>query len=61
MDPVMEDMLLGAAKADKRPVGQKTEEAEGYDADEQVAGGVDAEKQKQSKQPENIGMYTNIN
>lgn len=50
----MEGMLMGGEKADESPVGQKTEEE--YDADEQVVGGVDVEKQSQSKRPENIGM-----
>lgn len=53
-DPGMEGMLMGGEKADESPVGQKTEEE--YDADEQVVGGVDVEKQSQSKRPENIGM-----
>lgn len=52
----MEGMLMGGAKADESPVVQKTEEPEEYDADEQVVGGVDVQKQPQSKRPENIGM-----
>lgn len=52
----MEGMLIGRGKEDENPIGQKTEEPEEYDADEQVVGGVDLEKQQQSKRPENIGM-----
>ncbi|XP_070690641.1 Golgi membrane protein 1 [Pempheris klunzingeri] len=53
-DPGMEGMLIGRAKADETPVGQKVEEPEEYDADEQVVGGVNMEKQQQNKRPDNI-------
>lgn len=53
-DPGMEGMLIGQAKAEDTPIGQKLEEPEEYDGDEQVVGGVDVEKQQQSKLPENI-------
>lgn len=53
-DPGMESMLIGQVKADETPVGQKLEEPDEYDADEQVVGGVDLEKQQQSKPAENI-------
>lgn len=53
-DPGMESMLIGQGKADETPVGQKIEEPEEYDADEQVVGGVDLEKQQQTKRAENI-------
>lgn len=59
MDPEMEGMLMGGAKGDESPVGQKIEEPEEYDADDQEAGGVDAEKQQQLKRPENMGTYAN--
>ena len=55
-DPGMEGMLIGQVKADETPAGPKLEEPEEYDADEQVVGGVDLEKQQQSKLPENMGM-----
>lgn len=55
-DPGMEGMLIGRGKEDENPIGQKTEEPEEYDADEQVVGGVDLEKQQQSKRPENIDL-----
>lgn len=55
-DPGMEGMLIGRVEADETPGGQKLEEPEEYDADEQVVGGVDSEKQQQSKLAENIGM-----
>ncbi|XP_044051855.1 Golgi membrane protein 1 isoform X2 [Siniperca chuatsi] len=55
-DAGMEGMLIGSVKADKTPIGQKLEEPEEYDADEQVMGGVDMEKQQQSKQAENIDL-----
>lgn len=53
-DPGMEGMLIDQMKADETPIGQKLEEPEEYDADEQVVGGVDLEKQQQSKLAENI-------
>lgn len=53
-DPGMEGMLIGQAKADETPIGQKLEEPDDYDADEQVEGGVTVEKQQQSKLAENI-------
>ncbi|XP_042344219.1 Golgi membrane protein 1 isoform X2 [Plectropomus leopardus] len=53
-DPGMEGMLIGRAKADETPIGQKLEEPEEYDADEQVVAGVELEKQQQSKLAENI-------
>lgn len=59
-DPGMEGMLIGRAKADEISLGQKLEEAEEYDADEQVVGGVDLEKQQQSQRIENIGMCVYI-
>lgn len=52
----MEGMLIDQVKDDEAPVGQKLEEPEEYDADEQIVGGVDLEKQQQSKRTENIGM-----
>lgn len=52
-DPGMEGMLIGQGKADETANGQNIEEPEEYDADEQVVGGVDLEKQ-QNKQAENI-------
>lgn len=52
-DPGMQGMLIGQGKADENPEG-KIEEPEEYDADEQVVGGVDLEKQQQSKQAESI-------
>ncbi|XP_071339212.1 Golgi membrane protein 1 isoform X2 [Trachinotus anak] len=55
-DPGMEGMLIGKGKADEAVVGQKLEEPEEYDADEQIVGGVDLEKQQQSNRPENIDM-----
>lgn len=48
-DPGMEGMLIGRVKDDD----QKLEEPDEYDADEQVVGGVDSEKQ-QNKRTENI-------
>lgn len=53
-DPGMEGMLIGQAKADETPIGQKLEEPDDYDADEQAEGGVTVEKQQQSKLAENI-------
>ncbi|XP_008302160.1 Golgi membrane protein 1 isoform X2 [Stegastes partitus] len=53
-DPGMEGMLIGQGKADETPNDQKIEEPDEYDADEQVVGGVDLEKQQQNKQAENI-------
>lgn len=47
-DPGMEGMLIGRVKADETPIGQKLEEPEEYDADEQVVGEVDLEKQQQN-------------
>ncbi|XP_020513529.1 Golgi membrane protein 1 [Labrus bergylta] len=52
-DPGMEGMLLSQAKADDSP-GQIVDEQDEYDAEEQVAGGVDLEKQRQTKRNENI-------
>ncbi|XP_040898548.1 Golgi membrane protein 1 isoform X1 [Toxotes jaculatrix] len=53
-DPGMEGMLIGQGKADETPVDQKLDEPEEYDADEQVVGGVNLEKQQQSKRAENL-------
>lgn len=50
-------MLMAGPKADENPVAQKSEEPEDYDADEQIMGEVDGDKQQQSKQPENIGVH----
>ncbi len=58
-DPGMEGMLIGQLKDDDTPIGQKLEDPEEYDADEQIVGGVDVEKQ-QSKQTENIGMCVSL-
>ncbi|XP_029366641.1 Golgi membrane protein 1 isoform X1 [Echeneis naucrates] len=55
-DPGMEGMLIGQGKADDTLVGQKLEEPEEYDADEQIVGGDDLQKEQQSNQPENIDM-----
>ncbi|KAM7018730.1 Golgi membrane protein 1 [Tautogolabrus adspersus] len=52
-DPGMEGMLLSQAKADDSP-GQIVDEQDEYDAEEQVVGGVDLEKQQQTKRNENI-------
>ncbi|XP_074493900.1 Golgi membrane protein 1 [Sebastes fasciatus] len=52
-DPGMEGMLISRVKADETPNGLKLEPDE-YDADEQVVGGVDLEKQQHSKLAENI-------
>lgn len=52
----MEGMLIGRAKADETPNGQKLEDPDEYETDDQVVGGVDMEKQQQSKLAENIGM-----
>ncbi|XP_063753541.1 Golgi membrane protein 1 [Eleginops maclovinus] len=51
-DPGMDGMLIGRVKADETVLSQKPEEE--YDADEQVVGGIDLEKQRQSKLAENI-------
>lgn len=53
-DPGMEGMLIGRAKADETPNGQKLEDPDEYETDDQVVGGVDMEKQQQSKLAENI-------
>ncbi|XP_037633993.1 Golgi membrane protein 1 [Sebastes umbrosus] len=53
-DPGMEGMLISRVKADETPNGLKLEEPDEYDADEQVVGGVDLEKQQHSKLAENI-------
>lgn len=53
-DPGMEGMLIGQVKTDDTPNDLKLEEPDEYDADEQVVGGVDLEKQQQSKLAENI-------
>ncbi|KAK5932442.1 hypothetical protein CgunFtcFv8_004144 [Champsocephalus gunnari] len=53
-DPVMDGMLMSRVKVEDAPLSQKPEEPEDYDADEQVVGGVDLEKQRQSKLAENI-------
>eukprot|EP00064_Thunnus_orientalis_P002001 superscaffoldBa00000139_g2006 len=53
-DPRMEGMLIGQGKAVETTTGQKLDEPEDYDADEQVVGGVDLDKQQQSKRVENI-------
>lgn len=52
-DPGMDGMLIGRVKDDEIPVDQKLDEPDDYDADEQVGGDVDAEKQ-QRKRAENI-------
>ncbi|XP_031165122.1 Golgi membrane protein 1 isoform X2 [Sander lucioperca] len=54
VDPGMEGMLIGQVTENETPIGQKREEPEEYDADEQVVGGLDLEKQQQSKLAENI-------
>lgn len=54
-DPGMEGMLISQAKIDDSP-GQKLDEQDEYDAEEQVVGGSDLEKQQQQKRAENIGM-----
>lgn len=51
----MEGMLIGQGNADETAIGQKMDEPDEYDADEQVVGGADLEKQQQSKPAENIG------
>lgn len=56
VDPGMEGMLIGQVTENETPIGQKREEPEEYDADEQVVGGLDLEKQQQSKLAENIGV-----
>ncbi|XP_047448456.1 Golgi membrane protein 1 isoform X2 [Mugil cephalus] len=58
-DPGMEGMLIGRGKADDN-VGLKLDEPDEYDADEQVVGGVDLEKQQQSKRAENIDMEEDL-
>uniref|UniRef100_A0AAQ6IEX5 Golgi membrane protein 1 n=1 Tax=Anabas testudineus TaxID=64144 RepID=A0AAQ6IEX5_ANATE len=55
-DPGMEGMLIGQGNADETAIGQKMDEPDEYDADEQVVGGADLEKQQQSKPAENIGV-----
>ncbi|XP_038558960.1 Golgi membrane protein 1 [Micropterus salmoides] len=52
-DPGMEGMLVGNVKADQNPMDQTVDGPEEYDADEQVVGGVDVEKQ-QRQRAENI-------
>uniref|UniRef100_UPI0037E844CC Golgi membrane protein 1 isoform X2 n=1 Tax=Semicossyphus pulcher TaxID=241346 RepID=UPI0037E844CC len=52
-DPGMEGMLVGQVKADESP-GQKVDEPDEYDVEDQVVGGVDLEKQQQTKRAENI-------
>ena len=52
----MDGMLMSRVKVEDAPLSQKPEEPEDYDADEQVVGGVDLEKQRRSKLAENIGM-----
>ncbi|KAM9360485.1 Golgi membrane protein 1 [Symphorus nematophorus] len=54
-EPGMEGMLIGRAKTDETPAGQKPEEPEEYDGEEQVVGG-DLDKQRQSKRPENMDL-----
>ncbi|KAI9521874.1 hypothetical protein NQZ68_004029 [Dissostichus eleginoides] len=53
-DPVMDGMLMSRVKVEDAPLSQKPEEPEDYDADEQVVGGVDLEKQRRNKLAENI-------
>ncbi|KAJ4942309.1 hypothetical protein JOQ06_012175 [Pogonophryne albipinna] len=53
-DPVMDGMLMSRVKVEDAPLSQKPEEPEDYDADEQVVGGVNLEKQRRSKLAENI-------
>lgn len=53
-DPVMDGMLMSQVKVEDAPLSQKPEEPEDYDADEQVVGGADLEKQRRSKLAENI-------
>lgn len=52
-DPGMEGMLISQAKIDDSP-GQKLDEQDEYDAEEQVVGGSDLEKQQQTKRAESI-------
>ncbi|XP_074527031.1 Golgi membrane protein 1 isoform X2 [Halichoeres trimaculatus] len=52
-DPGMEGMLISQVKIDDSP-GQKLDEQDEYDAEEQVVGGSDLEKQQQAKRAENI-------
>lgn len=59
-DPVMDGMLMSRVKVEDAPLSQKPEEPEDYDADEQVVGGVDLEKQRRSKLAENIGMWHKV-
>lgn len=51
----MEDMLIGQGKADDTPIGQKIDDAENYDAEEQIVGGVDLDK-PHNQLAENIGV-----
>ncbi|MEQ2267769.1 hypothetical protein XENORESO_010197 [Xenotaenia resolanae] len=51
-DPGMEDMLIGQGKTDETANGQRLEEPDEYDADEQVVGGVDLEKEQRNKNME---------
>lgn len=55
-DPGMEGMLIGRAKADETPIGQKLNEPEDYDANMQVVGVIDLERSRQRNHAENIGM-----
>ncbi|XP_069379664.1 Golgi membrane protein 1 isoform X2 [Paralichthys olivaceus] len=54
VDPGMEGML-DQGKVDEKLAGQKLEPEE-YDADQHIVGGTDLDKQKQSKQTENIDL-----
>ncbi|XP_037536291.1 Golgi membrane protein 1 isoform X2 [Nematolebias whitei] len=53
-DPGMEGMLIDQGMPDETLVGQKPEEPEEYDADDQVVGGMDLEKEQRGKPAENI-------
>ncbi|XP_056275478.1 Golgi membrane protein 1 isoform X2 [Pseudoliparis swirei] len=53
-DPGMEGMLIGRAKADETPIGQKLNEPEDYDANMQVVGVIDLERSRQRNHAENI-------
>uniref|UniRef100_A0A8C8DCM6 Golgi membrane protein 1 n=1 Tax=Oryzias sinensis TaxID=183150 RepID=A0A8C8DCM6_9TELE len=54
VDPGLENMLISQEKAEDRPVGQRPEEPDEYDAEEQEVDGVDMEKENQSMLTENI-------
>lgn len=54
-------MLISQEKAEDRPVGQRPEEQDEYDAEEQEVDGVDMEKENQSMLTENLGMCLFLN